>query len=178
MSVSRLSRQARLAVYVRLKDPIGGFNPLMQAICAEEGVTAVPINFEPKSPNFFFAQFEKVDDLLKSGTPMKYPVMTIYTTSSGNANIQKFNKFSGLIAVGVDYWVSWKQARALSDFEIWGDLFEEVVVDVMNRENNQTFGGSLVYNGTIAGSRKPVTLEGENWQQKFTVKLLFQVHTL
>lgn len=174
--MTQIGRKVREAVIVRLSDTTRGFNAAYNSIAASYNIPPINLNYTSLSQDFYIGQVN-ADDLEKSGI-FKYPLMALYVVDATNQNFQKFAKFSGNIRVNVDFWQSWGSLRGLHDFEIYGDVFEQAFIDVLNRENNQNFGAPLVYNGDVVIKRGPVALGGQNWRQRITATSLFQVHTL
>lgn len=178
MSVTQITKAVRDAIYSRLSNPVNGFNPLISTKCSQYGISPYSIDFSTMSKNFFFGQID-AEALEQSGI-FSYPFISVYGLEAicQEGDAQKFSKFSGQVRVLMDVWLSWKSMRGLQDYEVHGDAVEEVVIDVMNRENNQNFLKPLVYNGNVAVRRYPLRLAGENWRQRINFSFIFGVHTL
>jgi hypothetical protein len=170
--MAQISKRVRAALFARLS---ARFNTVLAAAAASYGVQPFTIDFNsvPGSPNFFYGQLDP-DDIEESST-FKYPLMTLYTVTSANQAAQKPALFAGVVRVGLDVHLSWRQGKATIDFEAMGDLVEETMTTVMNDLTQQNWGSNVLYSGKMGLDRGPVRMGGENWRQQLRFSFLFDV---
>ena len=176
MSLNAVSSQVVTQVYSRLSDPVGGFNPGIVANAANYNLPTnfIVVDWSTSSANFVFGQ---VDPLLveKSGI-ITYPWAALYIRESANTNIQKFNQFSGQVRCVFDVYLSWIPIKGLQNFDAYPNCVEDVVLDVINRVENQDWAMPVVYNGQIQSKRGPVIYGANNWKQQIGFSMIFEVH--
>lgn len=186
MSRVAISRLARMELYKRLADPLIGLNPLLQAATSEfglkyfsDGKMKLPIDFDLTTTRHLI--FGSTSPLLQEGTTsFKYPYICLYNHGAVNENLQKFVKFAGKIVMGLDVWLSWVPSNGLTDFEIYGDIVEESIVEIVNgfgSDNGaitQNWGPNLVYNGGVSCSRTELQMAAQNWLQGLKFRVTFQ----
>ncbi len=176
ISPSRLVRSQLLA---RLADATNGFNARYAAALATteySGAPAMSFDFGATSKNFCQGRVA-LDEVIGAGTFM-LPMMAMYGMGGANTNLQKFQRFAGLVRMGVDVHLSdkiYKRSLALNDFEVWADAVEETMVNVVNAKEVQNWPYSVVYNGQIGYERRPVAKAGTSWLQTIFFQLTFEV---
>lgn len=172
----QITKKVRDAVRTRLADPVGGFNAHLAAVAPTYGVQAFTIDWTAASKRFFQG-FLNPDDVDQSAVS-NYPLVMLYGLSSGNENRQKFSLFSGTVALGLDFHLTWRAGNALRNFEDLCDAVEDAVYRTFNDPAwAASYGAPLAYNGEIVLSRRPIELAGEHWRQTILFRLTFQVDT-
>ena len=177
--MAQISKRVREAVILRLADATDGLNARFAAIASAYGIndpSKYSIDFATGSKQFFQG-FLGPDDI-ESTTPLKYPLVCLYSAGSSNQNLQKFTRFSGVVTIGLDIHVTWRKSSAMQSFEDLGDAFEDSVIGLLNDPTwAASYGAPIAYNGEISFQKTPLVLEGENWRQSLLFRLIFQVDT-
>lgn len=173
--VGKISQQVLDAVYARLS-AANGFNA---GIIAQAPNYSLPTNFisidwSTASQNFYYDQIDS-ELLEKSGT-IVYPFACLYIADSAHTGEQRFTQFSGLIRCVFEINLSWVPMRGMQNREIYSNCIEDVVIDVINRVDNQNWGKPLVYNGGVQCRRSPTVFGAQNYKKKLTFNLLFGLH--
>lgn len=177
--MSQISNLVRGASLSKLADSVTGFNANIVAAIATGNYGTEPataIDFVSIGKSFFVGQLTpgEIDD----STPSVYPMGFIYTTRTRSTKAQKFNLFSGMVEIGLEFVVEWPQSRATPNFELRGELYEDAVIKTFNDPSFTPFLPVTVsYDGDITMSRSKVSEAGENWQQTFIFRLAFAVNT-
>jgi len=173
--LAKVSQQVLDAVYARLS-AANGYNAglLTQAPLYGLQASLMSLDFSSSSQNFYFDQIDS-EMLEKSGT-IKYPFASLYILDSIQTNDQKFVQFSGAIRCVLDVNLSWVPVRGTQNREIYSSCVEDVVVDVINRVDNQNWGKPLVYNGQIQCRRGPTVFGAQNYKKRISFIMLFQLH--
>lgn len=176
MALTTISQKILDAVYSRLSNATTGFNPSFasQAVQYSISPTFVQIDWSAQSQNFFFAQLGP--DMLEQSSIFRYPLAFMYIGESAQIGTQKFAKYSANVRCVFELYLSWKNMKALQNYEKYTNCVEDVVVDVINRESNQNWGKPLVYNGNIQCKRAPVVFGAENFRQRMGFAMLFEIH--
>jgi hypothetical protein len=178
--VAQISQSVLNAVYTRLSDPEFGYNPGMQAQAPVYGL-ALPaygtptnwglLDFSPTSQTFYFDQIDS-EALERSGT-IQYPFACLYVLESQETNTVKFTKVSGLIRCIFEVNLSFIGVRGIQNREVYSNCIEDVVLDIINRENNQNWPFPLVYNGMFHCKRGPTVFGAQHWKKKIGFSLMF-----
>lgn len=121
--------------------------------------------------NFCIGQID--DETMDQSGIITYPFFCLYVLESQNTNDEKFHQFSGPIRCVFEATFSWVPMKGLLNFDAYGNCFEDVFLDVINRVQNQGWGKPLVYNGQVHCRRGPVRFGGQNWRQKIAFSLIF-----
>lgn len=176
MALNKVSQRVTTAVYARLSSNTTGVNPGFVANAPNYGIptTYLNIDWSATSKNFFLGQWSP--DMFEQTSICTYPLTCLYILQSRQTGEQRFNQFSGNIQCVFDMWLSWKQITGRIPFENYVNCIEDVVIDVMNRVENQNWGKPLVYNGNIECRRGPLQFAAENFRQRLGFSMLFQVH--
>lgn len=175
------------AIQERLADDTYGLNATYNGIASFYGVPAdLAIdwtgsdNSTGKSRNFALANVS-ADQWQETGA-FDFPLVTLFTDGAENQNQQKFHLFSGPVEVGMNVFLSWKQARLkLAVFEPMAWCIEDAVTQVFNRARNsfpgdQDWGVQVVYNGNISWKKSRIEIANEFWGQLIAYKFLFEVN--
>lgn len=176
--MSAISKAVRTAVLAKLSDPSAGFNAnLATAIGSGDygDAAAFTIDWSANSRQFF--QGALGPDDIDESTPSQYPMVMLYSISSANRNLQKFTEFSGLVNIGLDFHLTWKDARVLAAFDDLGDAVEDAVFATLNARAAQTWNAPIAYNGDLAASRARLEMAGEFWRQTIAFRSSFEVDT-
>lgn len=177
LSVTDITNGAVKAVVTLLADTNVGFNIGVSNAMSAAGISplykAVDFN-RPGTGGFFKMELtEKTIDSIRSIT---YPAVCVYTFDLINRNIQKPEKFSGVIRLCVDVWESWKTS-SVPDVDATGGIIDAVMVDIFNRDDSQSqFLNPLVYDGNINCRKGTPTTGGDYWRRKSAYGLTIQVH--
>jgi hypothetical protein len=176
MAVDQISQRALTAVFARLSTTSNGYNAGIAAQAPLYGLTAstMQLDFSPTSQNFYFDQIE-AEDMEKTGT-ITYPFACLYVRDSVQTNEQKFTKFSGAVRCLLDVNLSWVAVRGTQNREAYSNCVEDVVIDVINRLDNQNWGKPLVYNGNIQCFRGRTVFGARNFVKKISFAMIFGVH--
>jgi len=151
-----------------------GFNANYAASLANyPGALPISIDFAAAKPMSFFLGRLAIEDIVESGA-FKFPVMSLYTTAGANQNMQKFQKFAGLVRVGVDVHLSYKTSQARIVFEAWPDAVEDAMYTTFNQAAAQNWGSGVVYNGQLGFERRQVRRGAENWLQTLYFQATFE----
>ena len=173
--LGKVSQQVLDAVYSRLSAS-NGYNAGVATQAPLYGLAAssIQLDFSPSSQSFYFDQIDS-EMLEKSGT-IKYPFACLYILDSMQTNEQKFTQFSGAIRCILDVNISWVPVRGTQNREIYSSCIEDVVIDVINRVENQDWGKPLVYNGQIQCRRGPTIFGAQNYKKRITFVMAFGLH--
>jgi hypothetical protein len=173
--LGKVSQQVLDAVYARLSAS-NGYNAgiAVQAPLYSLTAASMQLDFSSSSQNFYFDQSDS-EMLEKSGT-IKYPFACLYILDSMQTNEQKFTQFSGAVRCIFDVNISWVSIRGTQNREIYSSCVEDVVVDVINRVENQDWGKPLVYNGQIQCRRGPTIFGAQNYKKRITFVMAFGLH--
>lgn len=173
--LGKVSQQVLDAVYARLS-AANGYNAgvVLQAPVYGLAAATMQLDFSASSQNFYFDQIDS-ELLEKSGT-IKYPFGCLYILDSTQTNEQKFAQFSGAIRCIFDVYLSWVALRGTQSREIYSSCVEDVVIDVINRVDNQDWGKPLVYNGQIQCRRGPTVYGAQNYKKRVSFVMMFQLH--
>lgn len=175
MSLNKVSQRVLDAVHARLSNQQTGFNAgLAQRVIDVNLPPFLKVDWAHPSNNFVFGQVNPT--LLEQTGIFKYPFVCLYILESGQTGDQRFNQFSGLIRCGLDFYLSWKTITGKYDYETYANVVEDVVIDVINRVENQAWGKPLVYNGGIQCRRSPLEFAAENWRQRVSFSITFGLH--
>lgn len=178
--------QARHAALRLLANEATGLNAIVAALAKEfrdldnSDLDDFEIDFTSSaSSNFFMVQGWTVDDF-KAKRSVTYPLLNLYTTDilEPTGDTQKYNLFSGDVAIVVEVNLSWPQDFPLRDMEVEKDLVAEALVQCFNREANQAlWGNEVAYGGEIVLSSSPISEGAEYWTQLIRATLRVGVHT-
>lgn len=177
MAVTDISDKVLDAALARISHASTGLNATWAAYAPTKGLSASLINFDYTidSQNFFLAQINP--DLFEQTGILRYPCACLYVLESAQTGTQKFNKFSGVVQLVMELYLSWGDIKGNKiHFDRQCNAIEAVLVDVFNRVENQNWGKPLVYNGMIRCRRGPLSFAGENWRQRIGCSLVFEVH--
>lgn len=177
MAATDVSQKVIDAALSRMSNASTGFNPTWAAAAPLRGIPAnlIVFDFTINSQNFILAQMNP--DLLEQSGISVYPFGCMYILESAQTGAQKFNKFSGVVRLVIEIFLSWITIKGNRiDFEKYCNCVESVLIDVFNRESNQNWGKPLVYNGGIRCRRGPLMFGGDNWRQRIGCSLDFEVH--
>jgi hypothetical protein len=176
MAVSMISQNVWNQVYARLSAPSGGFNDGLAANAVNYGLsTFIQVSWTAPSNNFFPGQVD-FQDLETSGI-LKYPAACLYILESANANLEKFHQFSGPVRCVFEVGLSWTSIKGQVPFDSYANCVEDVVIDVVNRMENQDWTNNVSYNGQIQCKRGPITFGAQNYRQKVGFSMMFEVDT-
>jgi hypothetical protein len=164
------SQRARAAFYEVLADPGIGFNPYFDIALESYELTppeGAPIDWDVDGPQMFLAQMDI--DMAEASTTLAYPCVMLYTLSSENQNLSKFNIYAGVVTLGIDFFLSFSQ-QGKTDFESYADAVEYAVLASVNgiEGSNAIARFGVAYNGNIRFDRLQVICGAENW--RLTVK--------
>jgi hypothetical protein len=174
VSLYAVSQQVLTAVYNRLSDPVTGFNPGVVTNAPNYGITnPLQVDWSPSSMNFTFGQIDP--SLVDDTGILTYPFVTLYTKESAQDGNQRFTQFSGIIRAIFECNLSFIPIKGQQNFEAYGNMLEDVVIDVINRTANQNWGKPITYNGQIQCKRGPVLYGAENFKQQVGFSMLFRV---
>jgi len=181
VSPSSLSRDALLALF---SDNGAGFNQTYaSALNNHPGAPAMTIDFaNSKSKTLFLGDVDP-ESVEQTGI-FTYPLLTMFSiagASNVGRNVQKFQRYSGLVKVGARFFLSgliYKNATLMHDFEAWPDAVEDAVYQISQNPyapwpSNSTY--SVLYNGECAFERKFPVEGGSGWLQVLTFKWTFEV---
>lgn len=173
--LDKVSQRVLDAVYTRLS-AANGYNAGIAAQAPFYGINAstMQLDFSAASQNFYFDQIDS-ESLEKSGT-IKYPFACLYILESAQTNEQKFAQFSGAIRCVFEVNISWVPIRGTQNREVYSNCIEDVVIDVINRVDNQNWGKPLVYNGQIQCKRGPTVYGAQNFRKKVGFSMIFGLH--
>lgn len=146
------------------------FNTAYAEAAALYSAPPITFDFSASSVNFFKGRLGP-DELEKSGTTFKYPLMFLYSRAGVQQNLQKFHRFSGVVRVGLDVHLSYKESQAIQNFEKGLDAVEQAVLNTFNKEDAQSWPDTVVYNGLISFERSSLVVGGLNWLQSLYVQL-------
>ena len=171
--MSQISKRVRdqIRTFLAASD---GFNFTLESVSSTYGITPFSINFGAGSFNFFQGQVDPRQ--LEATSVIKYPLICLFSQSIEDDNEQKFQLFSGKVNMILDVHMNFQPAKALLDFESMDDAIEDTIVQIMNRQSNQTWDMETVYNGNVSLARFPVSLGATNWRQTLRFKLAFEVN--
>lgn len=175
------------AIKDRLSDDTYGLNATYNGLASFYGVEAdLAIdwvgddNSTGKSRNFALANVSA--DQWESTGAFEFPLVTLFTSDGENVNHEKFHLFSGPVGIGMNVFLSWKEARLkLAVFEptLW--CMEDAVTQVFNRARNsfpgdQDWGVQVVYNGNISWKKSRIETAHEFWGQLLAFNFIFEVN--
>lgn len=170
------SYAARSQAQARLASVTLGFNPNYAATASNypgaPATMGIDFTTGAKSLNFFQGKL-RIEDILETGTS-KFPLMAIYAIAGANNNRQKFQKFSGLVRVGIDVHLSYNSSQALRTYEAWPDAVEDAMIVTFNQSVNQNWPSNIAYNGELSFDRGTVIRGGQNWLQSLSFKATFE----
>jgi hypothetical protein len=174
------------AIKERLSDDTYGLNATYNGLASFYGVPAdLDIdwtgsdNSTGKSRNFALANVSAQQ--WESTGAFEFPLITLFTDGGDNMNLQKFHLFAGPVEVGMNIFLSWKQARLkLAVFEPMAWCMEDAVTQVFNRARNafpgdQDWGVQVVYNGNIGWKKSRIEEANEFWGQLIAFRFQFEV---
>ena len=173
--LDKVSSRVLDSVFARLS-AANGYNAGIATQAPKYGIAAslMSLDFSSGSQNFYFDQIDS-EMLEKSGT-IKYPFACLYIFDSVQTNDQKFAQFSGAIRCVFDVNLSWVPIRGTQNREVYSSCVEDVVIDVINRVDNQDWGKPLVYNGQIQCRRGPTVFGAQNFKKRVSFSMIFQLH--
>lgn len=187
--MASISRAVRQAVKNRLADDVSGFTPRLEMYLATESFLippnfVLPIQFDGSSYNFFEADLDT--KYFDETTAITYPVLTLFSARSRNANLEKFSLFAGLVSVQINVFASWTNESADADFAVFGDCAETALYATFNDQslrdwaNQASIPGqvNVVWNGEMSFNRSRIVAAAENWQQTYSAVLDFEAHVL
>lgn len=176
MALNTVSQRVLDAVYARLSSVTSGFNVgiVNQAPNYNLSPNFVEIDWGQNSTNFYFAQIDPL--LLEQSGILRYPFACMYIKESAQTGEQRFNQFSGLVRCVFEVHLAWTQIKGLRNHEAYCNCVEDVVIDVINRVENQNWGKPLVYNGGIQSKRGPLVYGAKNFKQPIGFQMLFGIH--
>lgn len=174
--LNKVSQQVLDGVYKRLSDPLTGYNPGFVANAAVYGLppSFAKFDFSTSSTNFYKAQIDP--DMLEKTGLIRYPFSCLYIKESGQTGEQRFTQFSGAVRCIFEVHMSWGNIKGLQDHEKYCNCVEDVVLDVMNRVQNQDWLEPLVYNGQIQCKRGPLLFAAQNFKQLIGFSMMFGYH--
>jgi hypothetical protein len=174
--LNTVSQKILDAVYGRLSSATTGFNVGFAAQSALYGIPSdfIVIDWTTSSQNFYFDQIDS--DLLEETGIIKYPFTCLYILDSAFTGSQKFVQFSGVVRCIFDVNLSWIGVKGIQGREAYSNCIEDVVIDVINRVENQNWPSPLVYNGGIQCKRGPTTFGAGNFKKKLGFAMLFEIH--
>lgn len=175
MALQKVSQKVIDAVYARL-NAADGYNAGITTQAPVYGISAsaLQLDFSATSQNFYFDQIDS--ELLEKSGIIRYPFGCLYVLESIQTNDQKFNQFSGLVRCVFEVSISLVPIRGVLNRESYSNCVEDVVIDVINRVENQNWGHPLVYNGNIQCKRSPTTYSAQNYKKTVGFSMLFGVH--
>ena len=176
MALDKVSQRVLDAVYARLAAVSNGYNAgiAAQAPNYSLAATAMQLDFSASSQNFYFDQIDS--EMLEKSGAIKYPFACLSILESAQTNEQKFTQFSGAIRCVFEVNISWVPIRGTQNREIYSNCIEDVVIDVINRVDNQNWGKPLVYNGQIQCKRGPTVFGAQNYKKKIGFSMIFGLH--
>jgi hypothetical protein len=96
--------------------------------------------------------------------------------SARNANLNKFNEFSGTVQLGLEFHFSWPESRALSNFDEIADLTEVTLLGIFHSDTwPAAYTRPLSFNGDIEMQRTPVVMASKHWRQTMATRMTFEV---
>jgi hypothetical protein len=174
--LAKVSDNVLQAVYTRLTDATFGYNAgitTQGALYSGLDTTRLLLDFSSTSQNFCFDDVDAAD-MEKTGNPV-YPFGCLHIAESAHTGAQRFTQFSGLVQCNFEVTLSWVPMRGMQNREMYANCFEDVVIDVMNRVENQNWGKPIVYNGGIRVVRGKTTFGGSNFVKKMMASMLFEI---
>jgi hypothetical protein len=176
MALVQVSQQVLTAVFTRLSDPAAGFNPGIVNNAPNYNLPPnfVQLDFTGTSSNFYFAQIDPA--LLETTGLINYPFGCLYIKESAQTGEQRFTQFSGIVRCIFEVHLSWVPIKGLQNHEAYSCCVEDVVIDVINRVQNQNWGKPLVYNGQIQTKRGPLIYGAQNFKQVVGFSMMFGYH--
>ena len=173
--MSQIANNIRYAIRTRLADVTTGFNSILAGVAAGYGITQPEKFFLDFGPDLKgFVEGNLTPDDLENSSPAHYPFGFLYAVETRNENLRKFNTFSGRVTFSFDYWLSWRNEKALRDFENFGDCVEDVVVSIMNTTDFLEWGSIATYNGDVTLTRGKIEMQGEHWRQLLAFQFVFE----
>ncbi len=174
--LGNVSQRVLDAVFARLSDPGTGFNAgiAINALNYNLDPNFIKIDWTTTSQNFYFDQIDS-EILEKSGT-ITYPFACLYIAEAAHTGEQRFTQFSGLINCIFEINLSWVPIRGTQNREAYSNCIEDVVLDVINRVENQNWGKPLVYNGGIKARRGATIMGAQNYKKKIAFSMIFGLH--
>lgn len=177
MKISVLPMEALLS---KLGSQSTGFNTRLSGVSGTYGIQPFKIEF-PNNPyaaptkSFLFGQLRK-EDILESGI-IKFPLVTMYVADSTNQNEEKPRDFSGVVRIGIDFFLSWLRGNVDKvNFEAMSMAVEDALAQVIQPWDAQNWGAGVIYNGAFSLQRSPLEMAGtESWLQVLGLRLAFQV---
>ncbi len=182
------THHARTALVNLLKDPVTGFNPLYAAAMANHpGAPPMSIDFtgtlaQGNSKNFFLGDLDPT--ALEGSSIIQYPLLTVYGIAGASTNLQKFQRFAGLIRLGARFLLSGSiyddAGVPPAGFEVWPDCVEDAFLNlIQSRSAEAAWPASssvqVVYNGLCSYERKPPFEGASNWLQILTFTMNMDV---
>jgi len=178
MSVTSIAAAGRDAVLSLLSDATYGFNGLMSMAAKASGLLPVwqPLAFDKPGSNFFLMQLTDATIDVLPTVPLL--IGCLYVTGFSNKVLQKPMKFSGPVVVAFDLWPSWSQNKGFPGTEEYLDVFDDVVVDLMNRREGQqlAFVDPVVYKGNLTMRRGVPTIKGTQWRQQLRYEIPLEIN--
>lgn len=172
-----ISKRVREAVLLQATDPTIGLMPTLDAIAARDGEIVAKhylIDWTLGKGQFFESALS-ADDIDKT-TPDKYPLSTLRVANAVNKNKEKFRTFAGDVFVEFVFHLSWREYRAQTKGEAYGDAFEEALFFTFNSPGVQGWATPLVYNGDLDVKRSPLDRGGQMFRQSIKADFIFEVY--
>lgn len=182
------THHARTAFENLLKDPVTGFNPVyVAAMSNHPGAPPMSIDFigtmaQGKSKNFFRGDVDPTS--LEDSSIFQYPLLSIYGIAGASSNLQKFQRFAGLIRLGARFLLSGAiyddDGVPAAGFEVWPDCVEDAFLNVIQSKSAEaawpaSSSVQVVYNGLCSYDRKAPFEGASNWLQILTFSLNMDV---
>ena len=170
--MAQITQRVMTALYSALS---AGFNNAVNNTAGGYGLIAdkYQVDWSDSSQSVYRAAADPAD--LDRTTASRYPLVCIYGLSSSNQNFTKFSRFSGFVTIAMDIHLSWTNAGALTDFESAGNLIEDVVIDLINSTDWQSYSVKIAWNGNISLTRTPLIRGAQGWLQSMKFQMTFQV---
>lgn len=168
--LDQIAQQVREQVETRLAAS-DGFNATANTLY---GSSYFSIDFTGGNYNYFRGQIDPI--LLEKSSAFKYPAVCLWAFREVNTHKQKFMRFSGPVIIGADFHIAHPSSKAPWDFEKLPDAVSTALFDIFDRESNQNWEQTTVYNGDVEVVRVPVRMGATNWLQTLRLTATFEVH--
>lgn len=102
----------------------------------------------------------------------------IYPDGIVNNNFEKPRDFSGVVQIGLDFYLEWAQGCIKQNFSTMYLLLEDVLLDTFSLIEEQNYGPQIVYNGDFNLRPSPLQ-EGQqsSYRQLASLRMTFEAHS-
>jgi hypothetical protein len=159
-----------------LANPSTGFNAGIVTCAGNLGLpTFIQLNWNlANSNNFYRAQVDPA--LADASGSIQYPFACLYIRQTNNENLTKFSQWAGKIQAIFEVTMSWTGIRGFPNPEAYMNCLEAVVLDVVNRVENQNWPNPITYNGSVLAKRGPLIYGAKNWRQTIGFSFVFEIN--